>query len=133
MGVPVHPSPAAFMQVPTDSLRATWELHPSELIRGRSIVEVAEDLQLGRISPDELPISYFVYEGQRIAVNNRGLAALRLAGMEPTIIQEVPAIPKLVSRLAEKPIDSAHRFPGTRIAVTGNKDGAGHLFTIFVP
>ena len=102
----------------------------SELIRGRSLVDVAEDLKAGVISPNDLPVSYFVEGGKKIAVNNRGLAALRLAGMEPTIASKVPATSELLARLAERPIDSFHRIPGLRIAVTTEKSGAGHLYTV---
>jgi RHS repeat-associated protein len=102
----------------------------SESIRGRSLVEVAEGLKAGNISPNELPVSYFVHEGKKIAVNNRGLAALRMAGMEPTIATRVPATTELLERLAERPIDSFHRIPGLRIAVTNEKSGAGHLYTV---
>jgi RHS repeat-associated protein len=102
----------------------------SDAIRGRSLVEVAEGLKSGAIHPDALPVDYFVARGQRIAVNNRGLAALRMAGMESTVVRQVPADRNLLGRLGEQPIDAAHSFPGSRIAVTTNKDGTGHLYTV---
>jgi len=103
----------------------------SEAIRGRSLVEVADDLMAKRISPNELPIEYFVHKGQRIAVNNRGLAALRMAGMEPTITRQVQSNEKLRERLYESAIDRFHAFPGNRIAVTINKDGSRHIYSVF--
>jgi hypothetical protein len=102
----------------------------SDAIRGKTLVEVAEGLRNGAISADELPIEYFVRSGQRIAVNNRGLAALRMAGMEPTITREVVMTQDLFERLSERAIDSFHKIPGGRIAVTLNKDGTGHLYTV---
>jgi RHS repeat-associated protein len=104
----------------------------SELIRGQTIVDVAEGLKSGQISPNELPIDYFVKNGQRIAVNNRGLAALRLAGLEPAVVREVPETAKLIKRLSELPIDRFHTIPGLRQAVTLQKVGTGHLYTVFV-
>ena len=52
--------------------------------KGRSISEVAKDLRSGKISPDDLPVEFVVRNGERIALNNRSLTALRRAGMQPT-------------------------------------------------
>jgi RHS repeat-associated protein len=104
----------------------------SEAIRGRTLVEVAEDLKAGRISPDDLPIDYFVRNGQKIAINNRGLGALTLAGMEPTVTRELAANNKLLGRLLEKPINSLHPIPGRRLPVTISSDGSGHAYTIIM-
>ena len=105
----------------------------SDLIRGKTLVEVAEGLKAGHISPSDLPVEDFIQNGQRIAVNNRGLAALRMAGLEPTVVREVPKTTDLLARLAEAPIDRFHKIPGLRMAVTLEKSGGGHLYTVFVP
>ena len=102
----------------------------SDQIRGRSVIDVAASLKSGELSANELPIEFFVHEGQRITVNNRGLAALRLAGMEPTLLRQVPSTAKLLARLREAPIDAAHAFPGLRMPVTLDRHGGGHLYTV---
>ena len=53
-------------------------------IAGRPITEVAEALRQGDISPDDLPIEVFEHQGVLVTLNNRGLAALTLANVEPT-------------------------------------------------
>jgi cbb3-type cytochrome oxidase cytochrome c subunit len=103
----------------------------SDNIRGRSLVDVAADLRSGKLSPDELPIEYFVHEGKRITINNRGLAALRMAGLEPTITRRVKPTQDQTNRLKEKSINRHHMIPGRRIAVTENKDGTNHLYSVF--
>jgi RHS repeat-associated protein len=51
---------------------------------GRTVGDVASGLRSGTISPDQLPVEFIVRNGQRVALNNRSLLALRRAGMEPT-------------------------------------------------
>jgi hypothetical protein len=103
----------------------------SDLIRGQRIEDVARALREGKLSADDLPIEYFIHNGQKIAVNNRGYAALRMAGLKPTITRQVPATSKLLRRLEEAPIDRHHPLGGRRMPVTLNQDGSGHLYTIF--
>ena len=55
---------------------------------GRTIGEVAQCLRAGSTSPDELPIGYIIRNGEPVALNNRSLAALRRAGMDPTVIMD---------------------------------------------
>jgi hypothetical protein len=103
-------------------------------IRGRTLVEVAEDLAAGRISPDALPIRYFVNEqGQRIAINNRGLAALTMGNQQPTILIQVTPTPAQRARLLESAIDRHHPVPGFRLPITINRDGTGHIYTVILP
>jgi RHS repeat-associated protein len=52
--------------------------------KGQSIANVAKGLRSGRISPNQLPVDYIVRNGERVALNNRSLTALRRAGIEPT-------------------------------------------------
>lgn len=103
----------------------------SSKIRGKLLTEVADGLRHGHISPDDLPIHYFIDSaGNRVAINNRGLAALRMAGMEPTITKQVTPSKKELNRLLEKPIDRSYKIPGDRIPVTANKDGSGLLYWV---
>jgi hypothetical protein len=60
---------------------------------------VAEGLRAGRISPNEIPIDFVVINGERFAVNNRSLTALRRAGLEPTAIKNVTSNPKVLRRV----------------------------------
>ena len=56
---------------------------------GMTIDDVAEGLQSGRINPDQLPIKIIERDGVRYSLNNRSLMTLRLAGIEPTIVENV--------------------------------------------
>jgi RHS repeat-associated protein len=56
---------------------------------GKTISEVSAGLRSGAISPDRLPINVVVREGVSYAMNNRSLMALRQAGMEPAIVNNV--------------------------------------------
>lgn len=56
---------------------------------GRTVASVAEGLQSGAVSPNQLPINVVVRDGVSYTMNNRSLMALRLAGVAPTIINNV--------------------------------------------
>src|SRR5262249_3024770 len=75
-------------------------------LRGRALRDVAEDLKAGRLHPDQLEVKYFVQPvtGQKIAESNRTLAALSMAGMQPTRVREVPVTPELLGRLDDPPL-----------------------------
>lgn len=51
-----------------------------------SFFEVVQGLRHGMITPETLPVEIVMRNGQKIALNNRSLLALRRAGMEPTIV-----------------------------------------------
>jgi len=51
---------------------------------GRSIGDVASGLRSGKISPNDLPVEFVIRNGEKVALNNRSLTALRRAGMQPT-------------------------------------------------
>jgi RHS repeat-associated protein len=72
---------------------------------GKTIHEVAAGLRAGTISPDQLPINVVLRDGAHYSMNNRSLMALRLAGLEPTVIRDVSQIAfweqQLTQRLAE--------------------------------
>jgi RHS repeat-associated protein len=52
--------------------------------KGASIFEVAGRLRSGELSTDNIPVQYIWHNGERIAVNNRSLTTLSLAGKTPT-------------------------------------------------
>jgi len=54
-----------------------------------AIDAVAAGLKDGKISPDQLPIMVVERDGFFYTINNRSLMALRTAGLEPTIIENV--------------------------------------------
>jgi|GEM_PF-3752786 len=56
---------------------------------GKTIDEIAQGLKSGAIHPDQLPIKVIERDGVMYALNNRSLMALRLAGLEPTVIENV--------------------------------------------
>ena len=72
---------------------------------GESIADVARGLRAGTISPDQLPVRFVEISGQRVAVNNRSLTALRRAGMEPTRLidqsDNATAVRQVMGRLRE--------------------------------
>jgi hypothetical protein len=61
---------------------------------GMSIGAVAVGLRAGRIAPDQLPIEFMVRHGERIALNNRSLLALRRAGLAPTQLVDRTGVPR---------------------------------------
>jgi len=70
-----------------------------------AVREVAAGLRSGAISAGQVPIQIVFRNGTAYTMNNRSLAALRLAGKSPTIIQNVTGNPfferQLTNRLAE--------------------------------
>ena len=61
---------------------------------GMSIGAVAVGLRAGRIAPDQLPIECIGRHGERIALNNRSLLALRRAGLAPTRLIDRTGVPQ---------------------------------------
>ena len=100
----------------------------ADSIAGRSILDVAEDIRMGRISPDTFVISYTTdpITGKAVTLNNRGLAALVESGKFPQHAIYVPYehVPK---HLVE---DIKYRPPSRSINITRNKDGTGLVKTI---
>jgi hypothetical protein len=56
---------------------------------GKSIDEVAAGLRKGTIKPEQLPIKVITRDAKVYTLNNRSLMALRKAGLEPTVIEDV--------------------------------------------
>ncbi|MFP1774405.1 RHS repeat-associated core domain-containing protein, partial [Lonsdalea quercina] len=97
----------------------------SDSIVGRPILDVANDIKAGRISPDTFVISYTIdpVTGKPVTLNNRGLAALVESGKFPQNAIRVPYehVPK---HLVE---DIKNRPPSQSISITRNKDGSGFV------
>ncbi|KGA26804.1 hypothetical protein KS43_22685 [Pectobacterium odoriferum] len=95
----------------------------ADSIAGRPILDVANDIKAGRISPDAFVISYTTdpITGKSVTLNNRGLAALVESGKFPHNAIHVPYehVPK---HLVE---DIKNRQPLQSINITRNKDGSG--------
>jgi RHS repeat-associated protein len=91
---------------------------------GKTIGEVSRGLRSGEISPDELPIEYVTRNGDRVTLNNRSLAALRRAGVEPT-----KTIDRTGSKHHEQLLDSHLRGgqPSDHIRVRGGGAGASSI------
>ncbi len=69
---------------------------------GRTIEEVAGGLRSGAISPSQLPIQTITREGVTYTLNNRSLMALRQAGLQPTVIQDVTGNPFFEGLLTQR-------------------------------
>ena len=96
---------------------------------------MAEDLRTGKLTADDIEIVAFRDPKTRklIAESNRGLTALTMAGLKSTRVSEISATDKLTHRLSEPPVDRFHPVPGRRIAVTEQRSGEGHLYSVFLP
>ncbi len=92
--------------------------------KGRTIGDVADGLRSGKISPDSLPVEFIVRNGERVALNNRSMTALRRAGMEPTKL-----INRTGSKTHERLLDSHLRGgqPSDVIRIRGAGLGASSI------
>ncbi|WP_157234661.1 polymorphic toxin-type HINT domain-containing protein [Teredinibacter turnerae] len=92
--------------------------------KGRTIGDVADGLRSGKISPDSLPVEFIVRNGERVALNNRSMTALRRAGMEPTKL-----INRTGSKTHERLLDSHLRGgqPSDVIRIRGAGPGASSI------
>ena len=91
-----------------------------EYLRGRSIYEVAARLRRGSLRTEQIRVDVFpnpINPNELIELNNRGLAALSLAGRRPTNVRLRIPTPQELRRLAERPLVSA-RLPAPVTAVT---------------
>ncbi|QTB12162.1 hypothetical protein J2B92_14785 [Lysinibacillus sphaericus] len=95
----------------------------NDSIVGRPILDVAKDISLGRINPNEFLISYTIdpATGKVVTLNNRGLATLAEGGKFPEHAIFVP-YDKVPSLLVA---DIKNRPPSKTISITKNKDGSG--------
>src|SRR5262245_50432901 len=85
--------------------------------------------------PSIAPEARYQSTVERIAhqlVNNRSLAALSLAGKQPTNVTLIEPIRALFRRLTERPIFPFAPIPGTRVVVTEGP-GDAVLGTVSLP
>jgi RHS repeat-associated protein len=104
-------------------------------LAGRDIRDVEADLRAGRLTPDQMLVEAFTHpeDGQSlVAINNRGLGALSLAGRRPTNIRIRPPTLKEAKRLNDISV-LGDNLPSTRIGVTPNQQDTRILFTIDIP
>lgn len=95
----------------------------ADSIVGRPVLEVAKDISLGKINPNEFLISYTIdlATGKAVTLNIRRLAALVEGGKFPDNVIFV-SYDKVPSHLVA---DIKNRPPSTTISITKNKDGSG--------
>jgi hypothetical protein len=69
-------------------------------------------------SPNQLPVQVIIRDGQVIAVNNRSLAALRRAGLEPTVTIDVTSDATIFQRVVNR-LDEMGGQPSDVIRIRG--------------
>ena len=109
-----------------------------EYLRGRALKDVAADLKVGKLHPDQLEVKYFVHPetGQKIAESNRTLAALSMAGKKPTKVREVPMTAELAGRLREPPMrhhGEVFSMPGRAVPVTQGQNDLKVIDVVRLP
>ena len=57
--------------------------------QGQRLTKIVNDLKIGKLSPDQVPINIIYRDGQAIAINNRSLLVLKRSGYKPTVIKDV--------------------------------------------
>ena len=83
---------------------------------GNSIYQMALKLEMGLMTSDQLPIRVFERESILIAINDRSLAALSLAGLRPTNTVRVQPTPSEQARLGESiSVPANYGVPGNLI------------------
>jgi RHS repeat-associated protein len=90
-------------------------------IRGRAIMDVAADLRAGKILPEDMLVDVFRQGDIYVAVNNRSLAALSLAGFQPTMGRIVSPTKAVQERLVQAPVRGFSALPAARIPATVGK------------
>ena len=78
---------------------------------GRTIEEVAAGLRSGAISPNQLPIQTITRNGIEYTLNNRSLMALREAGLDPTVVQNVTGKAFFEQQLTQRLIEMGGAVP----------------------
>jgi Sialidase, N-terminal domain len=105
-----------------------------EALAGRSVVDVAADIKSNKISTDVFLIRYTeLPDGRLVTLNNRGLAALTIAGKNPSHAVFVPYKDAAKSLLSD--VDKVHPIlkneGGTNIIyITEQRSGLNKLQTI---
>jgi hypothetical protein len=84
------------------------------LAGARLVSAVAQDLRNGTIAPSAIIVQVFERGGDLIAINNRGLAALSLAGMRPvTVVPVANPSAEILGRLGESDSYTSANGPRT--------------------
>jgi hypothetical protein len=104
-------------------------------LKGRSLLDVAEDVRSGRIKTDQIQLEVFEYGGVLVSINTRGLAALSLAGKRPTNLKfttydQLSGNKK--KRLTEI-TPYGDTLPAARIAITKDREGTMVLYPVQIP
>jgi hypothetical protein len=70
------------------------------------------------LTPDQIPIRAFFYDGQLVSANTRSLAALSEAGLAPTNVEIIEPTQKFLDRLDETPLIPDAPLPGPLLPLT---------------
>lgn len=110
------------------------EFRPEGPMQGRSIIEVAREIQAGTFPPGKLPVYYFITpEGQYVALNTRGLATHSLAGRWPTVaIFRDPTRPEVL-RLGEPSLLPGQALPSSQVPMTPSRTDLRIIMIIETP
>ena len=90
------------------------------------IAEITEQLNLGTLISDDLPIEYIVRDGVNVTMNNRSLTALSQAGLKPSIMIDKTGNAFLEKQLTER-LNTMGGSPSTSIFIRTIKE------TVFIP
>jgi len=103
-------------------------------LSGRNIYDVARDLSSGLLTSNQIPIQAFRHKGQLVAINNRGLATLSLAGLQPTRIIEISNHgTEILARLRQRSLIGGYKLPSTYTVVTPKNNLQDILDLIRIP
>ncbi len=101
-------------------------------IAGKELTEVRDMLLQGKLSPHDIQIEVFRHGENLVALNNRGLAVLSMAGMKPTNLKLRQPIDTERRRLLERPLVGGV-LPSRSIAVTRDLESRKILYTVTIP
>ncbi|HLL05053.1 MAG TPA: DUF6531 domain-containing protein [Myxococcaceae bacterium] len=103
-----------------------------DYIRGRLLTDVAEDIRAGKLSPDDIIVQYFrdPRSGLWVAANNRGLAAISLAGRSPTLTEEIIPTQAHLNRLWDPPLKGFPQLPSRVVPVTEGPNNTAVLYVV---
>jgi RHS repeat-associated protein len=105
-----------------------------DYLRGRSLEDVAKDLDRGRLNPDQFRVVGFRHEGQLITNNNRSLTVLSMAGKHPTNLRIIESNSELQQAIRDGDVDHdvldrlrestplGDVLPANRIAITPSQE-----------
>ena len=106
-----------------------------DYLKGRLLVDVADDLRSGKLSTDDIRIEAFEYDGQLVSTNTRGLSALSLAGKRPTnvVITPLDDLPKSIKKRLKEVTLHGDTLPAERIPITPDRDSEEILYDVRIP